>query len=78
MFSMGSDVQCDKALKRLGLRLRAIRLQKGWTLEQTEEHGWVSWRHLQKIEGGKNITLTTLIKLARLYKVSSSEILKDI
>jgi transcriptional regulator with XRE-family HTH domain len=78
MFSMSLDNQSKKVLKRLGLRLRSIRNDKGWTLEQTEEHGWTSWRHLQKIEAGKNITVVTLIKLARLYKLPLAEIFKDI
>ncbi len=52
---MEMDIACEKFLKTLGLHLRKIRLEKGWTLEQTEEHGWPSWRHLQKIEAGKNV-----------------------
>ena len=78
MFSMSLDIQCEKALKRLGLRLRAIRMQKGWTLEQTEEHGWGSWRHLQKIEAGKNVTFATLFKLSKLYKMPMSEIFSEL
>lgn len=65
----------DKFLKAVGARLRAIRLEIGWTLEETEEHGWPNWRHLQKIESGKNFTLTTLRNLSRLYKKPISELL---
>jgi transcriptional regulator with XRE-family HTH domain len=65
-------------LKSLGLRLRAIRTSKGWTLEETEEHGWPSWRHLQKIEAGKNITLITLLAISKLYSIEPSDILKDL
>lgn len=64
----------DKFLKELGRCLRNIRLSKNWTLEQTEEHGWPNWRHLQKIETGKNITILTLRRLSTLYKVSIAEI----
>lgn len=60
----------EKFLKAVGLKLRELRNEKGWTLEATEEHGWPSWRHLQKIEAGKNITLKTLHRLAVLYGVS--------
>lgn len=63
------DLDCEKFLKRLGARLKDIRKEKGWTLEQTEEHGWSSWRHLQKIENVKNVTLATLWKLSKVYKV---------
>lgn len=72
---MDLDTHTVKYLKKLGLRLRQIRNQKGWTLEQTEEHGWPSWRHLQKIEAGKNVTVATLYKLSVVYKMSLKEIL---
>lgn len=68
----------DKFLKALGQRLRDIRNQKGWTLEETEEHGWPSWKHLQRIESGKNVTIITLNKLSKLYKMAISEIFKNI
>ncbi len=75
-------MQLDKAsqqfLKRLGLRLREIRVKKGWTLEQTEEHGWPSWRHLQKIEAGKNVTILSLRRIAKVYKLTLDELLKTL
>jgi transcriptional regulator with XRE-family HTH domain len=67
----------DKFLKALGAKLRAIRLEKGWTLEEAEEHGWPNWRHLQKLESGKNFTVTTLYKISKLYKLKISEILEN-
>lgn len=68
----------DQALKNLGQRLRTIRKQRGWTLEETENHGWPSWRHLQRIEAGKNITVRTLIAVCRLYRIKASDLLKEI
>lgn len=68
----------DKFLKALGAKLRSIRLEKGWTLEETEEHGWPNWRHLQKIESGKNFTLATLRKLSKLYNKTISEIMENL
>jgi transcriptional regulator with XRE-family HTH domain len=65
-------------LKRLGLRLREVRQAKKWTLEETENHGDISWRHLQKIESGKNITLTTLFRLSQLYKTKMDDFLRDL
>ena len=72
------DLKCEKFLKRVGLRVRELRMQRGWTLEQTEEHGWKSWRHLQKIEAGKNITLVTLWKVANLLRVHPSELIQGL
>jgi transcriptional regulator with XRE-family HTH domain len=68
----------DKIVRSLGAKLRQIRERKGWTLEETEEHGWTSWRHLQRIESGKNVTLTTLYRLTRLYGISLEYLFKDI
>lgn len=68
----------DRILKRFGLKMREIRTKKGWTLEEAESHGWPSWRHLQKIEAGKNITLATLFRLAKLYKIKPSELIEGL
>lgn len=67
-----------KFLLKLGTRIRSLRLQKGWTLEEVEEHGWNDWTHLQKIESGKNLTLVTLRKIAKLYKISLSKLLDGV
>ena len=64
----------EKFLKALGQRLRDIRSEKGWTLEETEEYGWSSWKHLQRIESGKNVTAITLRKISHLYDMSLSDI----
>lgn len=67
-----------KYLKKVGARIRSLRLEKGWTLEEVEEHGWSNWTHLQKIESGKNITIVTLRKVALLFGVEPADILKSI
>lgn len=65
-------------LKKLGARIRKLRLERGWTLEDTEEHGWPDWTHMQQVETGKNITVVTLRRIAKLYKISPAEIWKDL
>jgi transcriptional regulator with XRE-family HTH domain len=73
------DKDSQRFLKQLGFRLRTIRQEKGWTLEQAEEYGWTSWRHLQQIETGhKNISITSLRQLSRLYKMPMSKILEGL
>ena len=67
-----------KASKAIGLKIRQLRMERGWTLEETEEHGWPSWTHLQRIEGGKNITVHTLISVANLFGVHPSKLLEDV
>lgn len=75
---MGMDLKCKAYLRKVGERLRELRLKKGWTLEETEEHGWPSWQHLQKIEAGKNVTLATIWKVANLYKISPGKIFEGL
>lgn len=67
----------QQELQWLGALFRKLRLKKGWTLEQTEEHGWHDWKYLQKIENGRNITIMTFFKLCELYGVKSDRILKS-
>jgi transcriptional regulator with XRE-family HTH domain len=51
--------------KNLGLRVRALREARGWTLEQANEVTGIDWKHWQKIESGQiNVTLVTLIRIA--------------
>lgn len=75
---MPKEINQEKLIKKLGIKLREIRNSKGWTLEETENQGWPNWRHLQKIESGKNITLATLIKISNLYSIKLSELIKSI
>ena len=67
-----------KYLRKMGAKIRALRTDKGWTLEEVEEHGWNNWQHLQKIESGKNITIVTLKRVAELYRVSLSKLVEGV
>lgn len=67
-----------KFSKVLGLKIRKLRTEKGWTLEDTEEHGWPNWTHFQRIEAGKNMTVHTLVNVANLLGVSPAELLSDV
>jgi transcriptional regulator with XRE-family HTH domain len=75
---MRINKDCEKYLRSVGARIRSMRKKKGWTLEETEEHGYPTWQHLQAIENGKNITLATLWQVAKLYGVSTGELLKGL
>ena len=61
------------------MRLRELRNNRGLTLEETEEYGLRSWKHLQRIEAGEaNITIATLINLAKIYHLHPSDVLKGL
>ena len=77
-FQNFSRIKEDQFTKALGRRIRDLRNERGWTLEGTENHGWVSWRHLQRLEAGKNFTVFTLVRVANLFGVHPSELLKDL
>ncbi|MFM8316302.1 MAG: helix-turn-helix domain-containing protein [Deltaproteobacteria bacterium] len=64
--------------KVLRERIRKLRTDRGWTLEETEEHGWKSWRHLQRIESGQNFTIYTLWKICKLYGIKMADIFKKL
>lgn len=70
------EKQAKKFVSKVGLRLRQLREERKWSLVDAERHGWDWWQNLQKIEAGKkNITLTTIFKLSKLYNVEPREIL---
>lgn len=68
----------DEFLKKFGSKLRNLRESRGLTLESTEELGDISWRHLQRIEHGKNINLTTALRIAKLYRIKLSDLFKGL
>lgn len=77
MKSGGLSPADRRFVRQFGGRVRSLRLERGWSLEEVEEHGWSHWQHLQKIESGKkNITLTTLRKISKLFNVSLSRLLE--
>ncbi len=64
--------------KAQGLRLRRLREEHGWTLEQTAERCDLDLKHLQKIESGQlNVTLVTLVRLAIGFRQPMSALFSD-
>lgn len=64
--------------KKLGLRVRSLRQERGWTLEECEERGITNWRHLQAVESGKNVNVRTLVNIANLFNVKLSDLFIDL
>lgn len=55
----------QQELRALGLRVRALRTQRDWTIERAAEAIEIDPTHLAKIEAGSiNVTFATLIRLA--------------
>ena len=59
--------------KRLGLRLKELRLERGLRQEDLEKWGF-SYRHYGRLERGLvNPTLETLVKLCDIFEISLLE-----
>jgi len=66
------------AARRLGLRVRQLRQQRGLTLQKAAEAMVLDLTHLQKIEAGRlNITLVTLDRLAIGLGCSIADLFSD-
>jgi transcriptional regulator with XRE-family HTH domain len=50
----------------LGQRLKTMREDRGWRQEDMLSHGF-SVRHWQRIEAGKSITVSTLLRIADAF-----------
>jgi DNA-binding XRE family transcriptional regulator len=67
-----------RELRRLGERLRELRLERKLTQEQAAEAIGVHPKHMIKMEGGSaNPTVATLIAVAVAYKVPLRELFPE-
>ena len=63
----------------LGQNIRLAREAKGWTQEELAEHGDLDRSYIGSIERGeRNISFTTLLKLARALKVKLAQLMGDL
>jgi transcriptional regulator with XRE-family HTH domain len=76
---MGAAVESlGELLTGLGARLRFLRNQKGWTLEQLSLHTDLSEPFLSRLESGRRQpSLAALITLARAYSMPLAALLEE-
>lgn len=68
----------DELNRLLGIRLKALRQQRGWSLDRTAQQCQVSKAMLGQIERGESSpTVVTLWRIASGFGVSFSELLAD-
>ena len=73
-----SKKEADRVVK-LGKTIRRLREEKELTLEDMEELGYPSWRHFLAVElGKKNITITTLFRIAEVLGVTPEKLISDL
>ncbi len=75
---MRNSKRFKAAAKALGLRVRQLRHERGWSLEKAGEAMKMDWRHLQKMEAGElNVTLVSLLRAAVALDVSLSDLFEE-
>ena len=67
--------QLQYDLSKIGARLRALRRERGWTLEDLAERTGLSRAYLSRIEGGeRQPSLSALSEVAHAYDISFSSL----
>lgn len=72
--------QKDKPIvQRFGEKLRLLRTSRGMTLQQlARELGLIAHGYISELEKGKKLpTVEFVLKVARLFEVSTDQLLKD-
>ncbi len=68
----------ERELLRLGARLRELRDERGWTLEQTAERAGLHPVSLSRVETGSvNVTVATLVAVTRALGVEIVALFED-
>ncbi len=67
-------------LKRaFGQRVREFREERGWSQEQMEQHSGLHWTYIGQVERGeRNLTLLSIQKIAKGFKVEIVELFKGL
>lgn len=60
----------DRIARDLGLHVLELRRARGWTQQQLADLMGMDPRDLRRIEGGDNVTLFTLVRLASALEVT--------
>jgi transcriptional regulator with XRE-family HTH domain len=72
---MAQDTDYDKFLRKVAENIRRCRKRVGLTQMDMIDHGF-NYRHYQRIESGDTgPSLSTLYKLAKIFKVKPSTLL---
>jgi transcriptional regulator with XRE-family HTH domain len=73
---MSKESRVDSYLKAVGLKIKALRKERGCTLADLGENIGLDKSNSFRLEQGKNITLITLIKIAAFLGVHPKDIIE--
>jgi hypothetical protein len=72
------DGEYETLCIEIGKRIRLLRIERGWTQMYVGRNFNFYESHWRKIEGGKTCSLQTLLKVAKMYEMSLSELLDGV
>lgn len=64
-------------LVAVGDKIRRIRIQRGYTLEEVGRDIGLDKSNMYRIEQGRNITLLTLLKIAVVLDIDPNDLIKN-
>jgi transcriptional regulator with XRE-family HTH domain len=69
------NVRNEEVIKAFGTRIRELRKERGYTMEQLAGMAGIDYRQLSNIEHGRvNVTISTIFVLAKAFGLSISEL----
>ncbi len=76
---MSSTVDKEQRIQRFGHKLRMLRTQRGMTLKELAQAlGYTAHGHISELESGKKLpTVQFVLNVARLFSISTDDLLKD-
>lgn len=74
LFVMARDLK-----RAFGQRVRALREARGWSQERAEQQVGLHWTYIGQVERGeRNLTLLSIQKLAKGFKIELAELFKGL
>ena|SRR5690348_16871375 len=69
----------ERVIQRFGEKLHTLRIQRGLTLKElARQLGHVAHGYISELESGKKLpSIDLVLRIARLFEVTTDELLKD-
>lgn len=67
----------ERFFRALGQRIRQLRKRAGYSQEDMISHGF-SARHWQQIEAGRPITVSTLLRICRVFRCPMDRLVRGL
>lgn len=71
---MNDKIGSDQQIETMRENLRALRLARGWTIEELSKKSRIRVKVLLAMEGDQDFDVVYLIRLCKLYRVKPAEL----